>query len=63
MNHTPWTKNDQPVMDLQKELMKQQTLVQCNRIIKYISDNETRFADLPELNHTVTASEPYSQMN
>jgi hypothetical protein len=36
-------------MDLEKELMKKQTLVQCNRIIKYIADDEKRFADLMKL--------------
>jgi hypothetical protein len=36
-------------VDLEKELMKRQTLVQCNRIIKYIGDDETRFADLVKL--------------
>jgi len=36
-------------MDLEKELMKRQTLVQCNRILKYIGENETKFADLMKL--------------
>ena len=33
-------------MDLENELLKRQSLVQCSRIIKYIGDRETRFADL-----------------
>ncbi len=36
-------------MDLEKELLKRQTLVQCNRIVKYIGDNESKFADLMKL--------------
>ncbi|HEV3221836.1 MAG TPA: hypothetical protein VGZ90_03115 [Puia sp.] len=36
-------------MDLEKELLKRQSLVQCNRIIKYIGRDETRFADLMKL--------------
>ncbi len=33
-------------MDLYKELLKRQTLVQCNRIIKYVGADEGRFAEL-----------------
>jgi len=36
-------------VDLEKELLKRQSLVQCNRIIKYIGKDETRFADLMKL--------------
>jgi hypothetical protein len=36
-------------VDLEKELLKKQTLVQCNRIIKYIGDKELQFAELMKL--------------
>ena len=36
-------------MDLEKELLKKQSLTQCNRIIKWIADDETRFRRLTEL--------------
>jgi hypothetical protein len=36
-------------MDLEKELLKRQTLIQCNRIIKYIGDKELRFSGLMKL--------------
>ncbi|HXB30284.1 MAG TPA: hypothetical protein VNW49_10720 [Puia sp.] len=36
-------------MNLEKELLKSQALVQCNRIIKYIGDKELRFAELMKL--------------
>jgi hypothetical protein len=36
-------------VDLEKELLKRQSLVQCNRIIKYIGRDETRFAVLMKL--------------
>lgn len=36
-------------MNLEKELLKRQTLTQCNRIIKYIGDKDLRFADLMKL--------------
>jgi hypothetical protein len=37
------------IMNLEKELLKRQSLVQCNRILKYIGKDETRFADLMKL--------------
>jgi len=36
-------------VNLEKELLKRQTLVQCNRIIKYIGDEKLRFAELMKL--------------
>ena len=36
-------------MDLEKELLKEQSLTQCNRIIKWIADDESRFGRLTEL--------------
>ena len=36
-------------MNLEKELLKNQSLVHCNRIVKYIGNDETRFADLMKL--------------
>jgi hypothetical protein len=33
-------------VNLEKELMKKQTLTQCNRIVKYIGDDETVFSEL-----------------
>jgi hypothetical protein len=36
-------------MDLEKELLKKQSLVQCNRIIKWIGDDETRYGSLIKL--------------
>jgi hypothetical protein len=36
-------------MDLEKELLKRQSRVHCNFIVKYIGDDETRFADLMRL--------------
>ena len=36
-------------MNLEKELLKKQTLTQCNRIVKYIGKDESRFADLVKL--------------
>jgi hypothetical protein len=36
-------------MNLEKELLKSQSLTQCNRIIKYIGDRESRFAELVKL--------------
>jgi hypothetical protein len=36
-------------MNLEKELLKRQTLAQCNRIIKYIGDKDLRFAELMKL--------------
>ena len=36
-------------MNLEKELLKPQSLVQCNRIIKYIGNDKSRFADLMKL--------------
>jgi hypothetical protein len=36
-------------MNLEKELLKRQSLPQCNRIIKYIGDRENRFAELVKL--------------
>jgi hypothetical protein len=36
-------------MDLKKELLKKQTLAQCNRIIKWIGDDKDRFSLLMEL--------------
>ena len=36
-------------MDLEKELLKKQSLLQCNRIIKWIGDDETRYGLLVKL--------------
>jgi hypothetical protein len=36
-------------VNLEKELLKNQSLVHCNRIVKYIGNDETRFADLMKL--------------
>jgi hypothetical protein len=36
-------------MDLKKELLKKQTLAQCNRIIKWIGDDKDRFSLLMKL--------------
>ena len=36
-------------MDLEQELLKKQTLLQCNRIIKYIGVNEMRFGELMKI--------------
>ncbi len=36
-------------MDLEKELLQKQTLLRCNRIIKWVGKDETRFALLVKL--------------
>jgi hypothetical protein len=36
-------------VNLEKELLKKQTLVRCNRIVKYIGNDGARFADLVKL--------------
>jgi hypothetical protein len=36
-------------MNLEKELLKSQSLPQCNRIVKYIGDREIRFGELVKL--------------
>jgi hypothetical protein len=39
-------------MDLEKELLKKQSLTQCNRIIKWIADDESRFRRLTDAFHS-----------
>jgi hypothetical protein len=36
-------------MDLEKELLKKQSLMQCNRIVRYIGKDESRFRKLVKL--------------
>ena len=36
-------------MNLEKELLKSQSLTQCHRIVKYIGDRESRFEELVKL--------------